>query len=438
MNLSMQPRVPGRRATALGRATRQVRADWHTGGARGLSARLLRSTADRVASPSDELGIAAADVASPQKLWPARTIPGHGPMSISWVIGPPSAGSGGHTTLFRLIRGLEQHGHHNVIHIYDQYCPGDVATSRHVIEDHFEPMAARITDAGELKRRARPTLDVLVATSWPTAYVVRNAPVEAARAYVVQDFEPWFYPAGSAATLAEATYRFGFHGICAGRWLSGHLERAYAMPCDHFDLGVDTAVYRNRERTSRRAVVFYARPNTPRRGFGLGILALSRLAARRDDIDIHLFGSDLRDVRLPFRCTDHGVLTTPQIDALFNRCAAGLVLSFTNLSLIPLEMLATGCLPVVNDAAHTRAILDDPSVHFADPTPEALADALEATVDSPTQLVDARRAATSVRDHGWDEAVCRVERSLATITGRAGSAPDPVRSDRGRPLAEVR
>ncbi len=437
MALALGPPGTARRAVALGRAGRQVRATWRTGGARALSAKLLRSAAERLAPPTDELGIAAADVAAPKRLWPSRTTPGDGPMSIGWVMGPPSAGSGGHTTLFRLVRGLEQRGHRNVIHIYDQYCPGDVATSRHVIEDHFEPMAARVTDAGELARLARPSYDVLVATSWPTAYVVRNAPIEAARAYAVQDFEPWFSPAGSAAVLAEATYGFGFHGICAGRWLSEKLEHDHAMACDHFDLGVDTDVYRNLERSPRRAVVFYARPGTPRRGFGLGILALSRLASRRADIDIHLFGSDLRGLRLPFRVTDHGVLTAPQINALFNRCAAGLVLSFTNLSLLPLEMLATGCLPVVNDAAHTRAVLDNPSVRYAAPTPDALADALEAAVDSTTRAADARRAAASVRGVVWDEAVVQVERALATLTGRMAVSP-VTDAARDRLLAEAR
>ncbi len=431
-----RPQRPGRRAAALRRAGRRMRTTWHAGGARGVSATLLRSTADRLAPPSDELGVGAADVAMPRRLWPSRTAPGHGPMSIGWVMGPPSAGSGGHTTLFRMISGLEVRGHRNVVYIYDRYCPGDVATSRRVIEDHFGPVASRITDAGELGRLARPSFDVLVATSWPTAYVVRNAPVEAARAYVVQDFEPWFHPAGSAAVLAEATYRFGFHGICAGRWLAERLERDHQMSCDHFDLGVDTAVYANRQRPSRRDVVFYARPGTPRRGFGLGLLALRRLAARRDDIGIHLFGEDLHGLRLPFACTDHGVLTPVEIDALFNRCAAGLVLSFTNLSLLPLEMLATGCVPVVNDAPHTRAVLDNPSVRYAAPTPEALADALEAIVDSPARAADADRAASSVRGQGWDESVRRVEQSLATLTGRVprptGERPEP-----DRPLAQV-
>ena len=34
-----------------------------------------------------------------------------------------------------------------------------------------------------------------------------------------------FYPAGSQSLLAEATYRFGFHGVTAGRWLAQRLAQ---------------------------------------------------------------------------------------------------------------------------------------------------------------------------------------------------------------------
>lgn len=42
-------------------------------------------------------------------------------------------------------------------------------------------------------------------------------------------------------------------------------------------------------------------------------------------------------------------------------CAdAGLTLSLTTVSLVPLEMLAAGFIPVVNDADHSRIVLANP------------------------------------------------------------------------------
>lgn len=409
----------GAAAHTAGRAFEQLRAEWRARGPRGSTAKVLRAVASRISPLPDELDIAASDLVVLDPPRTTRPMRPDGPMSLGWVIGPPSAGSGGHTTLFRLIRGLEARGHSNVIHIRDRFCPGDVRTSRDIIEHHFEPMAARVVDVAELDSPSAPPFDALIATSWPTAYAVRRAATNAPRAYLVQDFEPWFHPAGSAASLAEATYRFGFHGICAGPWLARRLTSEYAMPADHFDFGVDTHIYGNRERPERNGVVFYARPCTPRRGFGLGLLALEELSERRPDIPIHLFGEDLAGMRPTFACTTHGALTPQQIDGLFNRCGAGLVLSFTNMSLLPFEMLAAGCIPVINDAPHNREILDTGTVRYADPTPGSLADALLAAIESPSRDLAARRAARSVAGLDWDSAVTQVERSLSSLTGLA-------------------
>src|SRR5690606_37442928 len=64
-----------------------------------------------------------------------------------------------------------------------------------------------------------PDVDAIFATAWETAYPVFVDPSTARRLYFVQDFEPTFYATGSNSVLAENTYRFGFHGITAGRWL---------------------------------------------------------------------------------------------------------------------------------------------------------------------------------------------------------------------------
>src|SRR3954451_14172150 len=41
------------------------------------------------------------------------------PITVSWVMTPPAPGSGGHTTVFRMIEALEARGHRCIIHIYD-------------------------------------------------------------------------------------------------------------------------------------------------------------------------------------------------------------------------------------------------------------------------------------------------------------------------------
>ena len=86
---------------------------------------------------------------------------------------------------------------------------------------------------------------------------------------------------------------------------------------------------------------------------------------------------------LPFKFVNHGLVTPAKLNEIYNRCFAGLSLSLTNVSLVPHEMLAAGCIPVVNDADHNRMVLDNPHVRYAAPTPHSLAAALEAVVNMP-------------------------------------------------------
>jgi glycosyltransferase involved in cell wall biosynthesis len=247
----------------------------------------------------------------------------------------------------------------------------------------------------------------LVATSWATAYVVFNAACAGKRFYFVQDFEPYFDPVGSYGVLAENTYRMGFHGITAGKWLTQKLSREYGMQADYFPFGCDTSIYRRDPACRRSGVAFYVRTGTPRRGTELGLLALELFARRQPQVQIHLFGERLED--LTFRCANHGLVNPAKLNEIYNQCFAGLCLSFTNLSLVPYEMLAAGCIPVVNDAEHNRAVLSNAHVRYSQATPHALAAALEDLMRTPDFSTLSRVAAESVESATWDHAGAAVD-----------------------------
>jgi hypothetical protein len=79
-------------------------------------------------------------------------------------------------------------------------------------------------------------------------------------------------------------------------------------------------------------------------------------------------------------------------------------MSFTNISLVAEEMLASGTIPVVNDSAMSRADLDNPFVRWARPTAQGLAEQLSAAVSTSDVNLNAVRAAESVADRSWREA----------------------------------
>ncbi len=188
------------------------------------------------------------------------------------------------------------------------------------------------------------------------------------------------------------------------------------MASDGFDLGVDLDCYRLENEGERPGIVFFARPDTARRGFELGMLALELFAADHPEIEIHVIGQHVQARGVPFAFTDHGHLPVDELAALYNRCRAGLVLSLTNLSLLPAELLAAGCIPVMNDGENTRASCDSELARFAQPEPLALARELDA---GPR----ARRSSGAGLGRGRQRGPQVVGRS-SPISSRPGSGGD--------------
>ncbi len=262
------------------------------------------------------------------------------------------------------------------------------------------------------------------ATSWETAYLLAGQPSPGKCFYLVQDLESLFYPASSAAILAENTYSFGFHGITAGRWLPTILGERYGMAAEGFDFGSDVDLYTRLGR-QRKGVAFFARPSAPRRAFELGAMALEVFAKLHPETTIHLYGDSVAGMPFPF--VNHGHVTPAKLNQIYNECFAGLSLSMTNVSLVPHEMLASGCIPVVNDAPHNRVVLDNPYVRYGAPNPHDLARALSRVVAEPKFEDLSGLAAASVVGASWEAAGAVVEavlrRLLTTTAAVEGTVP---------------
>lgn len=402
---------------------RQTRRLLRSEGLPGVTARLGGRVADRLSPPGrvhlpvskEDLRRAGEIAASGWHLPPAIPAGAGEPLTVAWVCEPTSGReSGGHTTMFRQVEALERAGHTCIVYFTNRH-GWSIEQHRDTVRGWWPSLKAEIRDAAEIE-----DAHAIFATSWPTAYTVLASPARGARFYLVQDFEPSFYPDGSEALLAEATYRFGFHGVTAGRWLAERLTREYDMPADYFEFGCDLDRYSLDPSVERNGICYYARFSKPRRAYALGVVALELFAERHPEVDIHFFGDVAPS--LPFRAINHGSLVPDALNMLYNRCIAGLVLSATNVSLVPHEMLASGCLPLVNDAEHNRIVLDNDKVVYAPATPFELADKLCALVERPPaeRRAAAETASRSVESRSWHDAGLQVERAVRGVVGAVG------------------
>lgn len=323
------------------------------------------------------------------------------PVRTAWLMHPPGESSGGHQNIFRFIKYLEDAGHEATVYLYSS---ADVRPVADAVRDMIRQSSSYPHVQAEFRvyDQVDADTDAIFATGWETAYPVYRDPSLARRFYFVQDFEPSFYPVGSESVLADNTYRFGFEAITAGGWLAHKLTTDYGMKAASFEFGADISLYSHENPKERRGVFFYARPVTTRRGFELGVMALELVAKARPDVEIHFAGWDVSSYDLSFDYVNHGAMRIDELNELYNQCAVGLVVSLTNMSLLPLELLAAGVIPVVNDGENNRLVTDNQFIHYSAPNPHSLAKAILEVLDNPEQAEFASQAAASVKDLSWD------------------------------------
>ncbi len=243
--------------------------------------------------------------------------------------------------------------------------------------------------------------DHWLATAWWTAHGAQRVATWQAKhygtegrlAYMIQDFEPGFYPWSSQSAMALATYRpdrdigifntsllaeyFETQGI-------GYKDRLVFEPT--INEGLRQALERARVSEAPRAkrIVVYARPSTPRNAFTLICEALRAWGwsdPSASEWEIVAPGELLEDIDLgPVRLRALGKLSIDAYAELLATSAVGLSLMVSpHPSYPPLEMAAFGMGVVTNAYANKDlAGFSSNVVSVREMTPENIAMALSA------------------------------------------------------------
>jgi glycosyltransferase involved in cell wall biosynthesis len=379
----------------------------------------MRDLARRVAHP---LGLmrgrdrfdAIADLArqGPAPLRPDPELATRERLGIAVLVPPFDRGSGGLSTILALLREMAARGHRCSLWLEDPHrrAPESGGRVERRLRDYFGAVQAQVHSgfsewAGE---------DVVVATGWETVPRALLLPGCAARAYLVQDYEPDFFPASAEARWAEESYRHGLPHVTAGPWLAELLRERFGAVATHFDLGVDHDTYRPRPVTRRAdTVLFYARRSTPRRAVPLGLLALAELRRRRRDLRLVLFGEE-HPIRTSFPYRHAGIVSEPELAELYSEATVGVSLSLTNYSRVSQEMMACGLPCVELDTPSVRGALGHEDVVTLAPfDPLRLADTIEQLLeDRALRERRSEAARRMVAGRTWERAAGQLEQCL--------------------------
>lgn len=325
-------------------------------------------------------------------------------MRAAWVLPSLIEGSGGHRTILQNVQYLIRKGYECDVYVEDK---GEVKNSeelRRQAETLFGKHDCRFILGYDIQGE----YDIIFATAWFTAKVVRDCNSKAVKAYFIQDFEALFNPMGDGYILACNSYGYGLKPVTIGRWLSHKMQTEYRTPSRYFDFCADRRIYRPLpEAKKEHAICFVYQPDKPRRCSVLGIEALGIVKFLRPDVKIYLYGSNIKG-NVWFEHENLGIIPLEKCNALYNKCEVGLCISSSNPSRIPFEMMAAG-LPVV-DLYMENNFFDMPNegVRLAHTTPESIAQALIEILDhkeTAAEMSEAGKRYMADKDleHGFEQ-----------------------------------
>lgn len=309
-------------------------------------------------------------------------------LNIAFIIPVPIKGGGGHRNIFRAIKFMKHFGHE--VTVYYTGTDEDAQTVRDNVNNWFYDM----TGIPFIKFKGKTGYhDVGICTFWTTAYDMQsNIHKIKFPFYMSQDFEPMFYQIGSEYVLAENSYRLGFFHICSGPWCKDFLVKNYNVKADYFQFPIDKEIYNTSQQRTKenKNIIFFAKPEMPRRCYDIGIKALEYFHKLKPDIEIITFGSNCLDPKtIPFKTTNLGLLPTiSDLANLYRNADLGLVFSTTNPSLVPYEMMSCEC-PVADldiDLALSKYGNSKNNVFLVNSLPEKMADDLVKIFDNPKEM----------------------------------------------------
>jgi glycosyltransferase involved in cell wall biosynthesis len=250
--------------------------------------------------------------------------------------------------------------------------------------------------------------DVFIATTWWTAHIAHEA-VKAIHKkkflYLIQEYEPFTFPMGTFASLADQTYRFPHYAIFSTELLRDHFRqnRLGVFANDGDGAGENDSIsFENcitsigpvglediANRTPKK-LLFYARPeaHAARNMFEMAILALSeaiRAGYFKGEWEFYGIGTVGASVEVELSDDVYITLLPRQTQETYRKILRdhdlGLSLMYTpHPSLVPIEMASAGMLVVTNTYANkTEERLKEISSNIipAEPTIEGVALALK-------------------------------------------------------------
>ncbi|WP_290471639.1 glycosyltransferase [Leifsonia sp. 71-9] len=205
---------------------------------------------------------------------------------------------------------------------------------------------------------AIPPADAAIATFWLTARDVAKLPGDTRKFYLVQDYEPSFYPASTMFAMTEQTYRLGLYGICNTRSMHDIYAGGYEGTATYFTPAADRGIFHPEGREERApgdpvTIFAYARDHF-RNCWELVFAALSEIKRRHGD-GVRIVAAGAKYLPPSADFIDLGLLDYRATGRLYRGTDIGVTMQISrHPSYLPVELMASGVAMVVPDSPWFR------------------------------------------------------------------------------------
>ncbi len=293
------------------------------------------------------------------------------PLRVLFLLPVPSGGGGVHSVVQEAL-GMRSLGLEARVAIPRPLFESYLAS--YAAEDRLHEMLLCYANPQELHNQAQ-SFDAVVGTIFHSMKLVKELVASHPHlvpAYYVQDYEPWFFPEGTAEWReAVDSYQLvpGTTFFAKTEWLCGLVRARHGVAVHKVRPSLDHRVYypavRARANGEPVRLTAMIRPRTARRGPARTMRVLGRL--QRDLgalVEVHIFGCDQRQLKLnglqkSFAFDNHGELVREEVADLLRQCEVFLDLSdYQAFGRTGLEAMACGCVPVLplEGGAHEYAV----------------------------------------------------------------------------------
>ncbi len=208
-----------------------------------------------------------------------------------------------------------------------------------------------------------PPADAAVATLWLTAPHVAKAPGIKRKFYLMQDYEPMFYPASTMFAMAEESYRLGLYGLCNTASMHKIYTKMYGGQAAYFVPAVDRSIYHTLDRRQKDpdepvTIFAYARDHF-RNCWELVYAALSEIKRMHGD-KVRIVAAGARYLPNSSDFIDMGLLDYRATGRLYRETDIGVTMQISrHPSYLPLELMASGVAMVAPDSDWFTWLFED-------------------------------------------------------------------------------